>query len=303
MKTAGKFSAFFIQNIHFFILGGAFLLSSFALAVVLNFDMSRLELFGPTAKIYFAGIKNGLILSVIISLIAFGSFLFFQKKLRQILENLKRFFESLSNAKQNTLILLICLLFVFLSHGGNILNGYFNMDDFEIVGLNHSLPFSESILLPHGNDHVLLLFIAEMKALDLLFGLNPLPYNIFFFVLFALIPFFTYLTFKRLGFELSSFFIFLIIFAGASGWTEIFTGFYIMTVYPQVLLFFSIATWSYLAWLDSREKKYMTIFATALMCSLLVDTSGIWTIPTIIIFMIAVKSFKDGNPRTHNIHE
>ena len=193
------------------------------------------------------------------------------------------------------------MIFVFASNGGNITHGYFNMDDLTIVGLNHSLPFREAVLTPYGNDHAFPLFITEMKALDVLFGQNPAPYNFFFFILFSLIPFFTYLIFKRLKLSALSFIAFLIIFAGAAGWTEIITGFYIMSIYPQILLFFSIALWAYLSWKESKAAKYMITFAIALILALASDTSGIWVIPVIILFMLGVYYFGENAHKQENM--
>jgi hypothetical protein len=278
------------------ILGIVLIASIVALMSVLRFDTARLALFGPTAKIYLLAIRNGLIWSIGILLLALAFFSIFKKQAGNIGANLKNFYSSLSTAKQNILVLALCFAFVFLSNPGNIIYGYFNMDDFEIVGLNHSLPFSKSVLMPHGNDHAFPLFITEMKVLDVLFGQNPAPYNFFFFMTFSLIPFFVYLVFKKLGLGMLSFITFLIIFSGAPAWTEIASGFYIMSVYPQILLFFSVASWGYLSWKESKSKKDMAIFALGLILALASDTSGIWVIPAIILFMIGVYNFRKDNP-------
>ncbi|MDO8604223.1 MAG: hypothetical protein Q7K40_02365 [bacterium] len=160
------------------------------------------------------------------------------------------------------------------------------MDDIEVIGLNHSAPFSQSLLTPHGNDHTIPLFTAEMEILDILFGQNEAAYNIFVFILFALIPFFTYLTLARLGVKLSSFFIFLILFSGATGWAEMLTGFYIMSIYLQIILFFTITMWAYTAWGQTSQKKYLTFFVVSLLFALAADTSGVWIIPATLIFIM-----------------
>lgn len=276
---------FILRNIHILILGVSALLSSFALSLIMSFDTSRLNVFGPTAKIYFSGIKNGLISSTTILIVSLVFFIIFRKKFDHIKNYLKTFFASLSNFKKNLLILLICLVFAFATHSGGIINGYFNMDDFEIIALNHTLPFGESLLIPHGNDHTMPLFIAEMKGLDFLFGQRALPYNLFFFALFALIPFFTYLIFSRLKLSVLSFFLFLIIFTGATGWADILSGFNIMTTYMQIVLFFSIAIFSYLKWTETKEYRYMAVFSLATIFAVTVDLPGIWTIPSIFLFI------------------
>lgn len=280
------------NHMHLFILGSAAIVSMLALIVAAKFDASHLKDFGPTAQIYFSGIKNGLAASTAILFLSFISFLLFNRYLNKMQMHLKYFFTSLGNIQKNMLILAICLIFTFASHAGNIMNGYFNMDDFEIMGINHSVPLSQSILMPHGNDHTIPLFTAEMKALDAAFGQNPIPYNGFIFILFALIPFFTYLIFKRLGIGVKNFLVFLIIFSGATGWADMLTGFYIMSIYFQIILFFSMALWAYTAWTQSKEKKYMALFAVSIIFALTADISGIWAIPAIILFMAAIYYIK-----------
>lgn len=281
-----------MRNIHLVILGGAAIVSGLALAVIARFDISALNAFGPVARIYFGGIKNGLIVSTAILFLCFIFFLFAESYFDKVLSQVRYFYGSISNSKKNILILSTCFIFSFASHAGNITNGYFNMDDFVVVGMNNSFPFSQSVITPYGNDHLIPLFKAEMKALGALFGQNPVPHNVFIFIMFALIPFFTYLTLKKLGIGIQSFFVFLILFSGATGWADMLTGFNIMSIYPQTILFFSVASWAYLAWAESKEKKYMAFFAASIVGAVTIDTSGMWTIPAIVLFIAAVSYMK-----------
>lgn len=274
------------QYLHFSILGAALIISSAALAVIKNFDPTRIALFGPTARIYLAGIERGLTISTTILILSFLVALLWSDRFKHICKKISDWFQALTSLRKDLVILAICIVFSFGAHAGNILHGYFNMDDLEIVGLNRTLPFSESVLMPHGNDHAFPLFIAEMKALDLLFDLSPLPYNLFFYLLFALIPFFTYLIFKRLNIGIDGFLVFLIFFSGAPAWAEIISSFYIMSVYPQVILFFAMAAWSYLAWRDTTRMRYLIVLGLALLAALAADTSGIWVIPGMFFFMV-----------------
>ncbi len=283
-----KIKQFILTRIHLFILGGAFIASSFALLIIMQFDASRLISFGPKAQIYFASIKNGLIFSSAILFISFIIPIIFGRYLDSAIRSLRNFYSSLSEVRKNILILAICFVFTFASHAGNITNGYFNMDDFEIIRINNTAPLGEALITPHGNDHIFPLFMAEMRLFGALFGQNEVPYNAALFIMFSLIPFFTYLTFKRLRFPLSAFAVFLVVFSGATSWAIMLTGFYIMWVYPQIIFFFSVASWAYVAWLQSKEKKYLAFFAAALISALLSDTSGMWVIPAIILFMSAV---------------
>lgn len=288
MNGRNRLLAFVSARAPLFILSGALILSTAALAVVLRFDPLRLKNFGPAAHTYLSGLQNGLISSTTILAVVLAAFLFLGRRFDEILARLRNFFFSLSDIRKNILILITCFIFAFGSHAGNIVNGYFNMDDFEVVGLSHRLPFTEALLTPHGNDHLIPLFRAEMAALGSLFGQNPLPHNLFFFALFALIPFFVYLAFKRLGLSMSGFFVFLVVFSGAADWADMLSGFNIMNIYPQVLLFFSMASWAYLAWLESREKKFLLIFTASIILALAIDTSGVWTIPVLFFLMAGV---------------
>lgn len=285
MPEKNKLVAFTVRHAHLLLLGSAGALSLGALVALLKFDASRLNAFGPTAKLYLSGMQHGLTISTTILLISFVVALFFNNPIKKLAEHLNTFYGTLHNRKKNLLVLIVCIVFAFASHAGNIMNGYFNMDDFEVMSLNRTTPLAQAIFIPHGNDHALPLFRAEMKTLDALFGQNQIPYNIFIFALFALIPFFTYLAFKRIGIGLAGFAVFLFLFTGATGWNDMLTGFYIMSIYLQILFFFSVMFWAYLAWEQSREKKYMLFFALAMVGALTADISGVWVVPASVLVM------------------
>ncbi|MBI2120770.1 MAG: hypothetical protein HYT94_04070 [Parcubacteria group bacterium] len=288
-----KNDSFFVRHLHLFILGIASIASAGALITLSRFDTTRLSAFGPTAKLYFTGIKNGLTISVFILLVSFATVLFFKEYLKKIIAQVKNSYLSSSEIKKNFFVLAACLIFAFATHAGNIMNGYFNMDDFEVASLNRTTPLSDALFIPHGNDHALPLFRTEMKVLDAIFGQNPLPFNIFIFILFALTPFFTYLSFKKLGLGLQSFFVFFVLFTGATGWNDMLPGFYIMTIYLQIIFFFSVMVWSYLSWGESREKKYLFFLAISMLGALGADISGIWVIPAILLVMMCISWTKD----------
>lgn len=277
---------FFMRHLHLFILGAASVASLGALAALSYLDTTRLNSFGPTAKLYFIGIKNGLKASTAILIISFSAALFFKEHLHQAATRFHSLYAEASETKKNVLILALCLAFAFAAHAGGVMNGYFNMDDFEVISMNRTMPLSQAIFVPHGNDHALPLFRTEMKTLDMIFGQNPMPYNIFLFLMFALVPFFTYLSFKKLGLGLPIFTLFLILFTGATEWDELVPGFYIMSIYLQIIFFFSVALWSYLSWMQVREKKYMLLLALSLAGALTIDISGLWTLPAIVLGMM-----------------
>jgi hypothetical protein len=294
MNKKNTFGAFLAQNLHLVILGIFGTASLSALLVITKLGSSRIDAFGPTAKLYFDGIKNGLTISTGILLFSFAVALFFGKYAVKIKKRWQSFYFSLTEHKKNFLILALCFLFAFLSHSGSVMNGYFDMDDFMVFGVNRTVPLSQSIFIPHGNDHTMPLFRAEMYTLDFFFGQNPVPYNIFIFILFALIPFFTYLSFKKLGIGLTGFLVFLVIFSGATGWNEMMPGFYIMSIYPQTLFFFSVALWSYLAWKETPEKKYLFAFVFGMLGALAIDISGIWTLPCMALAILGISYMKTG---------
>lgn len=287
MENSNK-SSFIVRHLHLLILGGVFIVSLFGLILVEKFDLSKLKDFGPVAHIYFNGMKEGLIISTSILFVSFISFLFLKEHFNKIQSRLKSSYAPLSDLRKNILILAICLIFVFANHSGNIINGYFNMDDFEVVGINHSIPFSRAILMPHGNDHTIPLFRTEMKALNTLFGQNKIPYNALVFIVLSIIPFFTYLTLKRLDFPILSFIVFLVLFSGATSWADMLTGFYIVSIYLQIILFFAISSWAYTAWSQTKENRYMVFFTASIMLALASDTSGIWVIPAMLVFMVGI---------------
>jgi hypothetical protein len=288
MNKKNMFVTFLMRNLDLIILGIFGSASLGALVAITKLGSSRINAFGPTAKIYFDGIKNGLVLSTWILLGSFAIALFFGKYAVKIKTRLESFFVSLAENKKNFLILIICFLFAFVAHAGSVMNGYFNMDDFMVFGVNRTIPLSQSIFIPHGNDHTMPLFRAEMYTLDFFFGQNPVPYNIFIFILFALIPFFTYLSFKKLGISFTGFAVFLVIFSGATGWDEMMPGFYIMSIYPQSLFFFSVALWSYLAWRENKKKTYLLTFVFGMLGALAIDISGIWTLPCMAIVLLGI---------------
>jgi hypothetical protein len=288
-----KKNTFIERHLHLFILGIASATSLGALVLLSRFNTAQLNAFGPTAKLYFSSIKNGLTVSTIILLCSFAIVLLFSKHLNRLQIRLKYFYRAASDTKKNLLVLAICLVFAFATHAGNIVNGYFNMDDFEVISVNRTVPFFQSLFIPHGNDHSLPLFRAEMRTLDALFGQNQIPYNLFIFLMFALVPFFTYLSFRILGIGIKSFAVFLILFTSATGWNDLVPGFYIMSIYLQEIFFFSAALWAYLAWERSKEKKYILIFAISMVGALTIDISGIWTLPAIILVLASVSYMKN----------
>lgn len=286
---------FIYKKIDLFILGIAFIVSAMALFIIFSFGSDQLNAFGPTALIYLNGIKIGLITSTIILFLSFIGLFFFKRQIKNLLAETKNWFESLTKTKRNLIILGLCIIFTFAVHGNNVINGYFNMDDFEIMTITHTSPFVESLFIPHGNDHMMPLYMAEMKILDIFFGQKPLPYNLFVFLLFALIPFFIYLIFQRLNIGLPSFFVFLILFSGATGWADMLSGFIIMSIYMQMIFFFSIALWSYLAWSQTYKNKYLIYFGLATLFAITIDLPGIWILPLIPLWMFFIHWIKQND--------
>lgn len=286
---------FIYKKIDLFILGIAFILSIMTLFITFSFGSDQLNAFGPTALIYLNGIKTGLVTSTIILFLSFVGLLFFKTQIEKLFIKTKNWFEHLTKTKRNLIILGLCIIFTFAVHGNNVINGYFNMDDFEIMTITHTSPFVESLFIPHGNDHMMPLYMAEMKILDIFFGQNPLPYNLFVFLLFALIPFFIYLIFQRLNIGLPSFFVFLILFSGATGWADMLSGFIIMSIYMQMIFFFSVALWSYLAWSQTYKNKYLIYFGLATLFAITIDLPGIWVLPLIPLWMFFIHWIKQND--------
>ena len=124
------------RHIPALIFGNAFVFSSTALVYIEKFDVSRLNAFGLVSKIYLTGIKNGLIFSTAILFLSLVFLLFLGRYFYKIRVFLEHFYLSLSDIKKGILIFAICLSFVFISHSGNILSGYFDADDFDVIHIN-----------------------------------------------------------------------------------------------------------------------------------------------------------------------
>ncbi|MDO8604222.1 MAG: hypothetical protein Q7K40_02360 [bacterium] len=92
--------SFFARYIHLFLLGGALIFSFLALVAVLKFDNSQLKAFGPTARVYFDGMKSGLFTATTILFIAFISSLILRKYLEKTENYLKFLFSSFSTIKK-----------------------------------------------------------------------------------------------------------------------------------------------------------------------------------------------------------
>jgi hypothetical protein len=282
------------RHTHLFILGSASLLSSFGLLMLLRFNTSALNAFGPTAFLYINAIKSGLMVSTGLLIISFIAFLFIGM-IEKIVGQLTQIWISLDNFKKSLFILLICASFAFATHAPNIMHGYFNMDDFEIIAANKAVPLGQSLLIEH-SDHTIPLLMIEMRILNDTFGKNPVPYNAFVFIIFTSLLFFTYLIFRRLGISVKAFLVFLVLFGGATAWAEMLTGYYSVSTIPQVSLFFAIMMWSYLAWRQTTKLRYMAVFAAASVAAVTIDIPGVWTIPAIVLFMIALGFKTSGAP-------
>ncbi|MBI3442697.1 MAG: hypothetical protein HY007_02935 [Candidatus Sungbacteria bacterium] len=255
--------------------------------ILVSFGASRLHAFGPTATIYFDALKNGLIIATAFLTASLVFFISLDKRLESMGLRLRDAYASLGSRGQNMCMLAVCAVFSFASHANNILRGYFYLDDFEVMEVARANSFLRSLLIPHGEDHILPLFRIEMKILDTFFGTNPTPYNIFVFIIFALTSFFTYLAFKRLKLPVGSFIIFLVLFSGTPAWSEILTGYYTISIYLQISFFFAVMLWAYAAWMHVNRRRYLAIFAIALAGAVTVDNTGVWVVPAIIIAMAA----------------
>ncbi len=248
------------------------------------FDTNRLASFGPLASLYFNGLKDGFTEASLFLALIFIALVCAEKKILACANTISTYFNSQSNRKRASIVLGVCLFFAFLLHYPNILNGYFLNDDFEVIDVSRTYTLNESLFVPHG-DHTIPLFRMEMYIFLKLFAQNPLPYNMAVFFAFALIPFFTYLIFQRLGFGIKSFAIFLVLYASCTGWADILTGYYDISTYLQISLFCTIAIWSYIAWKQSRRNHYVLTYALATTAALFIDLPGVWVYPSLFLLL------------------
>jgi hypothetical protein len=274
--------AFLIRHLESILLGTLALISGAAFFVLSSIDTVRLDSFGPTARIYFEGTAQGLLIGFIILAVSCIACVMLRIRLPILLAKTELWFNSLSSKKENLLILAIALAVTFISHAGNITSGYFAVDDLLVGGLNNKVPFSEAILTPYANDHLFPLFRTEMY----LAGDSAVFMSVLVFLSIALVPYLMYFVLKRWKISTLGRMAFIFLYAGIAMWADHITGYYAMSLYPQIIFFFSVALLSLLKWKETRKTVYAILFALSVMCSIAIDIAGIWSILALFIFIV-----------------
>ena len=178
------------------------------------------------------------------------------------------------------LMIFIGIVFFLILNLKEIYNGFFLWDDFGF--LTNELK-SDYILSPI-NDHTLPLFRFEMVILFKIFAFSSLPYNLFIYSIFIGIIIFAIKMLRHANVGYLGISTFLILFIGFAQWRSYLSGFYIISVYLQSVLFFLISCWLYSKWIRSPNKLHLFFLFIFLCFGVFIDIAGIWTLPFWLLF-------------------
>jgi hypothetical protein len=178
------------------------------------------------------------------------------------------------------LMIFIGIIFFLILNLKEIYNGFFLWDDFAFLA--NKLNFNY-LLIPQ-NDHTLPLFRLEMFILFKFFGFFSLPYNLFIFSIFIGIIIFSIKLLRQFDVGYLGITTFLILFIGFAQWRSYLSGFYIISVYLQSVLFFLISVWLYSKWVKSPNNLYLFFLFIFLCFGVFIDIAGIWTLPFWLLF-------------------
>ena len=181
--------------------------------------------------------------------------------------------------------LAICAAAVVLPSIGVLAHGYFQFDDFEVMEIARTHSLWNSIFLIHG-DHTMPLFRLELGITRMLFGTQALYYNLLLLGLFIAILFTGVLLLWACGAGAIALAAFVILMAGSILWSEFLGGYYMISTYPQQLLLCFLACWAFARWDIRRVAGFRDIFAAALLAAPMLDLSGFWVLPAVLIFVI-----------------
>jgi hypothetical protein len=156
-----------------------------------------------------------------------------------------------------------------------ILFGYFKYDDFEFFSTNRTEPLLSLLVTTHG-DHLLPLYRIEVALMNFLFGVNPIYYNLFVSVLFALILVFAGLLLREMKTSQITIVLFAILCIGWIDWGEITAGYLCISVYIQITLLSMISIWSYFRWTKTSAKIFVFLTIVCIGSALFLDISGVW---------------------------
>lgn len=206
-------------------------------------------------------------------------FIFFDKKINQWINLNVINYSNIQVERTLNLIVVVAVLFFITLNYKEIYNGFFLWDDFGYIPNNLKL---NHFLIPQSDRAYL--FRLEMAILYYMFGLFSLPYNIFVAIIFIGIIVFSIEILKKLQIGIIGILTFLVLFIGFAQWRSYLSGFYIISIYLQSILFFLISCWLYLKW-EIKPRKILLLFLfMSLCCAVLVDIAGIWTISFWLLF-------------------
>lgn len=169
-------------------------------------------------------------------------------------------------------------LLIWLLDGRNLLDSFFQFDDFEIFTSRHGETFWSYLALPHGPTAIPMLRL-EIWTLTTLFGVNPLPYmilNLMFLI--ALITLAARLcSFYGLSaFQQSAIIFFLAVWMP---WGEFTAGYFTISIYMQVIICFFGAAFGAMMWIQQRRFCGLILVALCPLLAVLLHLSGFWVAP------------------------
>ncbi len=207
--------------------------------------------------------------------------------LRPLLRSLESKFENrFWNSHNKSDFLIAAVLLSILCWGAYFWNGYFRYDDFEVVTVCAEGTLLDQLLVIHG-DHTLPLFRIEMWFLLNCFGTNELFYNVFYFLIFIAVLLVTFFLLRQLETDSRAPYLFLLLFVTWIGWAHLVAGYYILSVYLQVVLFSSAAVLFLLKFQKSKRTAYAVYSLLMTFLSLAIELAGAIVIPILVVFVLA----------------
>lgn len=209
----------------------------------------------------------------------------FRRTVRAVFGKTDHLYQSLPPNTRLILLFSCALGLLFSLNAAGIVYGYFHSDDFSMTARVAMHSWGELIWMPY-SQHAMPLNWVETSLFYHIFGTNPLPYNLFLLLIIASLPFAGFLFLRELGYGRTSFCILFSLFGTSVIASEFLAGFYALAIYPQVLLFFLIALWTYVRSYTSAKYRRLLLFISLLFifAATFFDISGIWTSGAYVLF-------------------
>ncbi|PHQ34293.1 hypothetical protein [Rhodopirellula bahusiensis] len=161
--------------------------------------------------------------------------------------------------------------------------GYFESDDYFMVGVARDGNFPGSLLSTH-NDHVLPLLRLEYSFLYEIFATNPFAYNLGVLLSFSLMLYSGCILLRECTLNRISTFVFLFLCINWSLWGEFTAGSYILQKYMQITTCGLLGCWSWIRWEKTQRRSYFAGCVLAVLVACLMNPSGYWVPCAVLVF-------------------